>query len=83
MAQANGNLSQPSSNEYRLTETEVCGLENLIDRRSIQLVLEEISDICGLKAGHIAEFWQDAETAHQWALLAGAVSIASTKARGL
>ena len=82
MAKANGNLLA-SFNENHLDETEICALENLIDRRGIQLVLEEISDICGLKAGHIAEFWQDTATAHQWAMTAGAVSIASTKAKGL
>ena len=83
MARANGNLSQPTFNEYGLTEQEAFNLEGLIDRRGIEQVLQQISDICGLKAQHVAEFWQDAGLAMRWATVEGAVGVASTKAGGL
>jgi hypothetical protein len=78
MAQAN-----PILNEYGFTEQEAYDLEGLIDRRGIEQVLQQISDICGLKAQHVAENWQDAAMARRWATVEGAVGVASTKATGL
>jgi hypothetical protein len=83
MARANGNLSQPTFNEYGLTEQEAFNLEGLIDRRGIEKVLQQITEICGLKAQHVAEYWLDAATAMRWATLESAVGAASTKATGL
>ena len=73
----------PIFNDNGFTEQEVYDLENLIDRRGIQMVLQQISEICGLKAEHIAHDWQDAPLALRWATVEGAVGVASTKAGGL
>jgi len=62
---------------------EALDLENLIDRRGIQMVLQQVSEICGLKAEHVAQDWQDAPLALRWATVEGAVGVASTKAGGL
>ena len=47
----------PIFNDNGFTEQEVYDLENLIDRRGIQMVLQQVSEICGLKAEHIAHDW--------------------------
>jgi hypothetical protein len=73
----------PILNENGFTEQEAYDLEGLIDRRGIQMVLQRISEICGLKAQHIAECWQDAALSRRWATVEGAVGVASTKAGGL
>ena len=73
----------PIFNDNGFTEQEVYDLENLIDRRGIQMVLQQISEICGLKAEHIAHDWQDALLSRRWATVEGAVGVASTKAGGL
>ena len=73
----------PIFNDNGFTEQEAYDLENLIDRRGIQMVLQQISEICGLKAEHIAHDWQDALLARRWATVEGAVGVASTKAGGL
>jgi len=65
------------------TEQEAYDLEGLIDRRGIQMVLQQISEICGLKAEHIAHDWQDTLLAKRWAIVEGAVGVASTHATGL
>jgi hypothetical protein len=65
----------PIFNDNGFTEQEAYDLEGLIDRRGIQMVLQQISEICGLKAEHIAHDWQ--------ATVEGAVGVASTKAGGL
>jgi hypothetical protein len=70
-------------NDNGMTEQEAYDLEGLIDRRGIQMVLQQISEICGAKADHIAENWQDTILAKQWATLEGALGVASTKATGL
>jgi hypothetical protein len=41
-------------NDYGFTEQEALDLETLIDRRGIEQVLQQISEICGAKAEHIA-----------------------------
>ena len=73
----------PILNEYGFTEQELWDLEGLIDRRGIEAVLQQISEICGLKSQHIASDWQDTALARRWATLEGAVGVASTKATGL
>lgn len=70
-------------NEYGFTETEVEELENLIDRRGIESVLHQISELCGFKADHIEHNWQDASLAKRWRTVEGAVGVASTYATGL
>lgn len=70
-------------NEYGFTSRETDELEALIDRRGIEAVLQQISDLCGLKADHIASNWQDCTLAKRWATVAGAVGVASTRATGL
>ena len=44
----------PILNDNGFTEQEVYDLENLIDRRGIQMVLQLISEICGLNAVGVA-----------------------------
>jgi hypothetical protein len=73
----------PILNDYGFTEQEAHDLETLIDRRGVEQVLQQISEICGAKAEHIASNWQDAGLARRWATVEGAVGIASTKATGL
>ena len=70
-------------NDNGMTEGEAQDLEGLIDRRGIQMVLQQISEICSAKAEHIAHNWQDTILAKRWATLEGALGVASTKATGL
>ena len=58
-------------NEHGFTEQEAYDLEGLIDRRGIEQVLQQISEICGAKAEHAAREWQDAGLARRWATVAG------------
>jgi hypothetical protein len=83
MAQATSSISQHTLNEYGFTEQEVYDLEGLIDRRGIEQVLQQVSEICGWKAEHIAQDWQDTLLAKRWSTVEGAVGVASTKATGL
>lgn len=41
-------------------------LEALIDRHGIATVLEAVTEVCNLKAAHIAENWQDMKLAKTW-----------------
>jgi hypothetical protein len=66
-----------------LTQAELTSLEALIDAAGIEAVLQGLSEICGLKAEHIAQAWQDTILAKRWATLEGALGVASTKATGL
>jgi hypothetical protein len=66
-----------------LTQTELASLEALIDAAGIEAVLQGLSEICGLKAEHIAQAWQDTPLAKRWATMEGALGVASTKATGL
>jgi hypothetical protein len=66
-----------------LNQTELDTLEALIDAAGIEAVLQGLSEICGLKADHIAHNWQDTILAKRWATLEGALGVASTKATGL
>lgn len=41
-------------------------LEEAIDRYGLGVIVEALGDICGEKAAHIEENWQDAVTARPW-----------------
>jgi hypothetical protein len=66
-----------------LNQAELATLEALIDAAGIEAVIQGLSEICGLKADHITETWQDAHLARRWATLEGTLGVASTKATGL
>lgn len=66
-----------------LSKAECDAVEALIDGCGIDAVLMAISDICGQKAVHIAENWQDVTLAKRWATLEGAVGVIVPKASGL
>jgi hypothetical protein len=55
----------------------------MVDAGGIEAVVQGLSEICGLKADHIAHAWQDAALAKRWATMEGALGVASTKATGL
>jgi hypothetical protein len=76
-------MATPILNDYGFTEQEDYDLERLIDRRGIEQVLQQISELCGAKAEHIAHNWQDTALAKRWATMEGALGVASTKATGL
>jgi hypothetical protein len=77
-------LSTPYHFSHRdLNQTELAELEVLIDAAGIEAVIQSLSEICGLKADHIAANWQDTALAKRWATLEGALGVASTKATGL
>jgi hypothetical protein len=59
--------------DSNLTKQELHNLESLIDGAGIENVLIAISEICGMKAEHISEYWQDAHLAKRWATMSGAV----------
>ena len=59
-------MATATLNEHGFTEQEAHDLEGLIDRRGIEQVLQQISEICGAKAEHIASAWQDAGLARRW-----------------
>lgn len=49
------------------TKTERLGvLENLIDRTDLIQVLNDLREICGLKAEHVLENWQDETLCDAW-----------------
>jgi hypothetical protein len=58
-------------------------IERIIDRHGIAWMLMTISEICGEKAKHIAENWQDASLAKRWVTLEGAVGVTVPMAEGL
>ena len=66
-----------------LDQSELGELEALVDAAGIEAVLQGLSEICGLKAEHIAHNWQDVALAKRWATMEGALGVASTKATGL
>ena len=53
----------PTLSDSTLTPTELVALESVIDRHGIENVLMALSEICGLKAEHIAVNWQDTSLA--------------------
>jgi len=53
-----------------LTEHDKIELERLIDRTTLETVLEALMEICGEKADHIESEWQDRATAAPWRMAA-------------
>ena len=49
-----------------MTNDEVVALETMIDRMSLQTVLEHLMTICGEKAEHVRTNWQDEGLAQDW-----------------
>jgi len=45
-------------------------LEEMVDKRGLQAVLEELAIVCQAKAEHIEYAWQDFGTASNWEKLA-------------
>ncbi len=41
-------------------------LEQQIDRYTLTVVLDALEEVCGLKAQHVAEAWQDTALAKAW-----------------
>ena len=54
-------------------------LEAMIDKHGLQAVVAEIATICGEKAVHIAENWQDPCTAKVWDKACNALSMARNR----
>lgn len=52
-----------------LSKNECDALEALIDGCSPMSVLRAMSEICGLKAAHVALNWQDTVAAKRWSKL--------------
>ena len=50
-------------------------LETMIDRASIDTVLELIETICSEKAEHVSENWQDDMLARRWTRLAKRIGL--------
>jgi hypothetical protein len=76
-------LDRTNPRSRDLTQSELAALEALIDTAGIEAVLQGLSEVCGLKADHIAHNWQDTILAKRWATLEGALGVVSTKATGL
>lgn len=68
-----------------LNEQELLEIETIIDRCGLSSILMGLSELCGRKAQHIAENWQDAKIAKDWATLEGAIGVVVPRAtaRGL
>ena len=66
-----------------LDQSEVHDLEALVDACGLDSVLMALSEVCGLKAEHVANHWQDASLAKAWATMCGKIGILSTETRGL
>lgn len=47
-------------------------VEHLVDHSSVRVVLALLDEVCGLKATHLVEAWQDSASARAW-LRAGRV----------
>jgi len=70
-------------NEHGFREMEVHDLENLIERRGLQMLLQQLSEICGQKSEYYATQVQDTTTAKSWATACGALGVASVTVQGL
>lgn len=65
-----------------MTTTELAeALESLIDKTSIEQVLGELQEVCYQKQAHIAEAWQDDETAKWWKAIAESLNRACRVAK--
>lgn len=60
-----------------LNAKEMEALEAMIDAANVQAVLVGISEICGEKAQHIEDNWQDYGLAKVWATACGAIGVFS------
>lgn len=49
-----------------MTSEEQATLEMFIDRHGVYATLDAVSAICGLKAEHIRQNWQDHDLAGEW-----------------
>lgn len=76
-------MNEYNLNENGFRETEVHELDLLIERRGMQMLLQQLSEICGNRAEYHAKSLQDTTTAKQWATLEGALGAASVTASGL
>ncbi len=45
-------------------------LEKFVDSVGLDTILEDLADICRLKANHIESNWQDKDLANEWDLAA-------------
>lgn len=61
----------------------IADLEREIDRHGLSVMLEQISEVCHLKAEHIGNNWQDIPLAKRWTALAIKLEENSTVAKGL
>jgi hypothetical protein len=74
-------ISRPTDSD--LDQGDYVALEALIDKHGIDQVLIGLSEICGYKALHVAEVWQDTPLAKRWLTLEGAIGCIVPKAGGL
>lgn len=49
-----------------ITTRERADLEALIDRHDLARVIDALAEVCGEKADHLRENWQDNESAEVW-----------------
>ncbi len=57
------------SDKLRFTTSEdqaIADIEAIIDGNDVEYVLNVVAKVCGLKADHIMENWQDDETSQHW-----------------
>jgi hypothetical protein len=55
-------------------------LENIIDKTTLEDVLDALGEICHGKADHIRSNWQDDATAHAWEVVASRIEKAAASA---
>jgi hypothetical protein len=72
---ARGGLVRRMTSREELTAEEEQTLERIIDRTSVQAVLESMSIVCGKKAEHLLTNWQDKTTARVWQKAEGAIGL--------
>ncbi len=60
-------------------------LENLVDRTTLAEILNVLAELCGAKAQHLRETWQDDKSASHWDRLRHSIETpaARAEARGL
>ena len=52
----------------------VSELEALVDKHTLKGVLQDLEEVCHLKASHIEEAWQDKALAQAWSRDANAIA---------
>lgn len=50
----------------QLSEQQRYELEDMVDRTSLEAVIEALADICADKDEHLRAAWQDVPSARQW-----------------